>query len=69
MWLPMNSSNNIFIHTFFYAFQPYFADATIKPHHVKSTPRAVPQKGVPHQFSSSWEIFQRAGWENIRNTP
>ena len=27
---------------------------------LKSTPRAVPQKGVPYQFSS--------GWENLRNT-
>ena len=25
---------------------------------MKSTPQAVPKKGVPHQFSSGWEIFQ-----------
>ena len=25
---------------------------------MKSTPGAVPQIGVPHQFSSGWEIFQ-----------
>ena len=34
---------------------------------MKSIPRAVPQKSVPHQFLSGWEIFFQK-WLAEKNT-